>query len=76
MIRILLSAKMGERRMTQSELSKLTGIRPNTINDLYHELTPRVNLEQLDRICDALGCKLPDLLVREGDQNLDSPRNL
>lgn len=73
MIRILLSAKMGERRMTQAELSKITGIRPNTINDLYHEFATRISLEQLDRICDALDCRLTDLLVREGDQEPRSP---
>ena len=31
MIRILLSTKLGELRMTQAELSRITGIRPNTI---------------------------------------------
>lgn len=59
--------------MTQAELSKITGIRPNTINDLYHEFATRISLEQLDRICDALDCRLTDLLVREGDQEPRSP---
>ena len=43
MIRIHLSRLLGERRMTQSALSKKTGIRPGTINELYHEFAERVN---------------------------------
>lgn len=38
MIRILLSTRLGERRMTQSELARATGIRSQTINELYHVL--------------------------------------
>lgn len=62
MIRIYLSRLLGERRWTQSDLAKKTGIRPNTINELYHELADRVNLEHLDLICKALDCKLTDLI--------------
>lgn len=65
MIRILLSTLLGARRWTQLDLSRATGIRPNTINLLYHEMTDRVSLEQLDLICEALNCKLTDLIVWE-----------
>lgn len=65
MIRILLSRKLGEVRWTQADLARATGIRPTTINDLYHELAERVNLEHLDLICEALDCDLPELIVRE-----------
>lgn len=68
MIKILLSSKLGEMRWTQADLARATGIRPNTINDLYHELTDRVNLEQLDIICEALGCELDELIVRIPDK--------
>lgn len=64
MIRILLSTKLGERRWTQADLARATGIRPNTINELYHELVERVNLEHLDLICEALNCELDELIVR------------
>lgn len=64
MIRILLSNKLGELRWTQADLARKTGIRRATINELYHELAVRVNLEQLDLICEALGCDLGDILVR------------
>ena len=64
MIRILLSTKLGEVRWTQAELARATGIRPNTINELYHELVDRVNLEHLDLICEAMNCELDELIVR------------
>ena len=67
MIRILLSTRLGERRWSQADLARKTGIRPSTINDLYHELAERVNLEHLDLICEALDCNLSELLVRESD---------
>ena len=64
MIRILLSRKLGEIRLTQAELARVTGIRPTTINELYHELAERVNLEHLDLICEALDCELDEIIIR------------
>lgn len=66
MIRVLLSARLGEKRLTQADLARMTGIRPATINELYHEIADRVSLEHLDLICDALDCDLSDLIVRVG----------
>lgn len=63
MIRILLSTKLGEARWTQADLARATGIRPNTIGELYHEIAERVNLEHLDLICEALNCELDELMV-------------
>ena len=64
MIRILLSTRLGELRWTQADLARKTGIRPSTINDLYHELAVRINLEHLDLICEALDCDISDIIVR------------
>lgn len=63
MVRIFLSKLLGELRWTQADLARKAGIRPTTINLIYHELVDRVNLEHLDLICEALDCKLSDLLV-------------
>lgn len=70
MIRILLSTRLGERRWTQADLARMTGIRPTTINDLYHEIAERVTLEHLDLICEALNCDLSDLLVMEPNREI------
>lgn len=62
MIKIHLSKLLGERRWTQLELAQKTGIRPATICEMYNEMIDRVNLEHLDRICEALGCPLHELM--------------
>ena len=64
MIRIILSTKLGELRWTQADLARATGIRPSTINEMYHELCERVNLEHLDLICEALNCDMSEIIVR------------
>ena len=71
MIRVLLSARLGELKWTQTRLAQETGIRPTTINDLYHEVAVRVNLEHLDLICEALKCDLTDIIIRV--PNADKP---
>ncbi len=63
-IRILLSTKLGELRWTQADLARKTGIRPTTINDYYHEMAERINLEHLDLICEALNCDISEIIVR------------
>lgn len=65
MIRIKLSSILGERRITQKELSLKTGIRAATINEIYHELVERINLEHLEKICIALDCEISDILKLE-----------
>lgn len=74
MIKIRLSTLLGERKWTQADLARRTGIRPNTINELYHEMAERVNLEQLDRICDVLGCDLSELLVYVPNAGIEDRR--
>ena len=64
MVRILLSTRLGERRWSQADLARMTGIRPNTISELYNEVATRISLEHLDLICEALDCDLSDLIVR------------
>lgn len=62
MIKIHLSKIMGEKRITQAELIRRTGIRAETVGDLYHELAERISFENLDLICEALNCKVTDLI--------------
>ena len=62
MIKIHLSKILGEKRMSQAELSRQTGIRPSTINDIYNEISERLNVEHLDRICEYLDCNINDLI--------------
>lgn len=65
MIRILLSTRLGERRWTQSKLSRESGVRAATISELYNEIAERVSLRDLYKICKALHCDVGDLLKIE-----------
>lgn len=71
MIRIMLSRKLGELRWTQADLSRVTKIRPSTINEYYHDTAERINLKHLDMMCEALNCEISDLLERVPN---DEPR--
>jgi len=62
MIKLHLSRVLGEKRWSQAKLSRLTGIRPSTINEIYNEFAERISLEHLDRICEALECDLIDIV--------------
>ena len=62
MIKIHLSRLLGEKRWSPAQLSRLTGIRPNIISDLYNEFTERISLDQLNQICKILECDIADLL--------------
>lgn len=62
MIKIYLSKLLGEKRWSQAYLAQMTGIRPNTISDIYNEIADRICIEHLDRICEVLECRLSDLI--------------
>lgn len=62
MVRIKLSKLLGEKRITQKQLSDLTGIRPNTINDWYHEIIISIKMEHIDKICEVLNCRIDELI--------------
>ncbi len=63
MIKINLSRVLGEKRITQKELSEKTNIRRATINAYYHEYIKRINISDLDEMCKFLECKLDDLIT-------------
>lgn len=62
MIKIHLSRVLGEKRISRSRLAKATGIRPNTIGDIYSEFVLRLSVDHLDKICEVLNCPISDLL--------------
>ena len=61
MVTSMLPQRLAERKWTQKDLSKKTGIRPATIMEIYHGLCERVNLDHIDLICQALGCDVCDI---------------
>lgn len=68
MINIKLRSLLEQRNMTQSELSKLTGIRPSTISDLCNNNADFIKIDFLNRILNVLKCGLNDVLAyKDGD---------
>ncbi|MCI9365191.1 MAG: helix-turn-helix transcriptional regulator [Clostridia bacterium] len=61
MIRIKLSTLLGQHKMNQKTLSKLTKIRPATISKMYYEETKRIDINQINNICKALNCEVSEL---------------
>ncbi len=61
MVKIHLSRLLGEKRMSQRRLAEATGLRPNTINELYNERAKRIDFTTIERLCRALDCQVSDL---------------
>ena len=60
-----LSAILGEKRMSQSELSKKTGIRAATINEYYNDIWRSIKKKHIEQICKTLNCDISDLFILE-----------
>lgn len=76
MIKNYLSRLLGERRMSQAELSRLTGIRTATINEIYHEIAERISVDHVDKICEALDCSLDELFEYIPNKKRSTGKNL
>lgn len=53
-IKTRIKDELDARGMTQKELAELTGIRPATINDLYHDRSKQFPRDVLEKIASAL----------------------
>lgn len=62
-IKFLISDWLGKKKMTQKELSDLTGIRPATISALYHDKVKRIEVEHLEKLCIVFECQPADLII-------------
>lgn len=61
-IYIKLDKLLSEREMSQHELSRLTGIRQASINEMCRNQTSRLPKKNLAKICEVLNCELTDIL--------------
>ncbi len=60
-IKINISTLLGQRKMNMRQLSMETGIRPDTISNLYYEETKRIEIDQINALCKALQCQVGDI---------------
>ncbi len=60
---ITLDQLLVKKEMSQRELSKRTGIRQPSINEMCRNQTQRLPLENLAKICEVLECEISDILV-------------
>lgn len=61
-IKIHLGKLLGERKLRASEVSRKTGIAPNSLSALYHEQVSGIKFETLEKLCGFLNCSVGDLL--------------
>ncbi|MCY9512438.1 helix-turn-helix transcriptional regulator [Paenibacillus larvae] len=61
-VRIKLAALLEERGMSNRELSRLTGIRHPSVNEMCLNKTQRLPLDNLATICEVLGVGITDVL--------------
>jgi putative transcriptional regulator len=61
MLTCKISTLLGSHRMTQKELSKLTGIRPNTISGYYNDTFKLIDRKHVEKFCQVFNCTPNDL---------------
>lgn len=59
---------LSKKDMSQHELSRLTGIRQPTINQMCRNQTVQIPLENLAKICEVLECEITDVLELKKEQ--------
>lgn len=55
--------------ISQHELSRMSGIRQASINDMCQNKTKRMPLDNIAKICDSLNCEISDILAIKKEPN-------
>ena len=62
MIRIILKETLNKMNISRYELAKRTGIQYQIIDNYYKNKVKRYDGDGLERICEALNCKIEDVI--------------
>jgi putative transcriptional regulator len=62
MVIIHLAELLAKKRWKPKYLSELTGIRYNTVLDLYNDVSTAIKFDHLEKICTVLECSMTDLI--------------
>ncbi len=60
--RFRLRELIAEKGLTQTEVQARTGLAYSTVNEMTNNRTRRVDFDTLDALCDALACKVGELI--------------
>ena len=69
MIDSKLSEILGRKRIKMSELARKAGINKNTVLNLYHGRSTRIEFEVLNKLCNILECTPSDILHHTPDED-------
>ena len=64
-VRFRLEEVLADRAMSQTELSRLSGVSLVTVNAMKQNRTKQVSLATLDKLCGVLKCEPGELLERK-----------
>lgn len=67
MIKSRLSEILGRKRITMSELKKMTGLSRPAIENLYHDRTKSISYDVVNKICWALEIDMSELFEYTSD---------
>ena len=67
MVKLTVDKYLDKRGITRYELAKRTGIRFQIIDNYYKNRVVRYDSDVLNRICNALDCRISDLITYEKD---------
>ena len=62
-VEVNLKNVMLKRKITVTQLSKMTGIRYHIVKKYYRNEMYRIDLLNLAKFCDALNCEIEDILI-------------
>jgi putative transcriptional regulator len=76
MIKSTLKVRMAERDLTFKDLALQTKITPRTFSNMANDKVVKLDVTDLARLCQVLGCQVGDLLqwVPNGDELANKPK--
>lgn len=61
MIRFKVGELMAREKLTQKAVAGATGMRPNTVSQLWHGTAKRLEIDHVDALCKLFKCQPSDL---------------
>jgi putative transcriptional regulator len=69
-----LSEIMGRKRLKVTDVVKHTGLARNTVTEIFHARSKRVDMETLDKLCAFLGVSVGDIFEHVEESEKEPPQ--